>query len=131
MESGLLPHIDSFEEDFSGFYGKFIDILRNAMDRASGRGRGSKLDDRGSSAIRRKVIHKWWDGDCDRAVRDRGRAFAAFNANKSIHAWIEYKRLRAVARKIISSKKKKILKNSAQALIDLPASDMSGISLGY
>lgn len=58
----------------------------------------------------------WWDHDCETAINNRKRQLREFKATKRIKDFIEYKRLRAVARKIIKQKKREDLHRFAASL---------------
>ncbi|XP_071580666.1 uncharacterized protein [Temnothorax nylanderi] len=81
------------------------DVLKNSVARASGRkclNTEPILDD----PDKRKRSHRWWDAECDEAIKSRKAAFSDFKRLKSLHSWAEYKRRCALAKKTINKKKK-------------------------
>ncbi|XP_018371858.1 PREDICTED: uncharacterized protein LOC108766834 isoform X1 [Trachymyrmex cornetzi] len=81
-------------------YSGFTKVLTDAVHEASGR-RPNQLSS--GKRIRREKSgnpNSWWDKDCDNAVNDRKMALREFKRNKCLNKYIEYKRCRAVARKI-------------------------------
>ena len=48
----------------------------------------------------------WWTNECQNAIRNRNKAFKIFNRNINDENYIEFKRTRALARKIIKNAKK-------------------------
>ncbi|XP_024889478.1 uncharacterized protein LOC112465909 [Temnothorax curvispinosus] len=104
--SALLPNIDSFKQDFEFYYSHFINILKKSIAIASGRREDAPKPSCPEDPAKRKRSHRWWDVECDEAVRQRKSAFAEFRKSKSLHAWIEYKRLKALAKRTINKKKK-------------------------
>ena len=55
---------------------------------------------------KRKILVPWWNNECQNAIRNRNKAFKIFNRNINDENYIEYKRTRALARKIIKNAKK-------------------------
>ncbi|XP_071579156.1 uncharacterized protein [Temnothorax nylanderi] len=103
--SSLLPHCELFKADLEKYYDYFVEILRRSVSVASGR----PLEDPGpppDDPDKRKRSHKWWDLECDEAIRNRRSAFATWRRTKSIHDWVEYKRTRALARRTLKTKKR-------------------------
>ncbi|XP_071578331.1 uncharacterized protein [Temnothorax nylanderi] len=99
----LLPNLPRFGQDFTSYYQSFTDALRSAVRQASGaRGDGPTMNNSGSY----KRSHRWWNADCDAAVKERRRAFLEFKKLRNIHSWNNYKRLCAVTRKTLSRAKK-------------------------
>lgn len=56
---------------------------------------------------KRKISVPWWNKDCDKAVRDRNRGYRALRKYPTEDKAVEYKRLRARARRVIKTAKKK------------------------
>lgn len=54
---------------------------------------------------RRKIV-PWWNKDCDAAVRARNKAYRRLRKCPVVANWVEYKRLRAVARRVIKEAKR-------------------------
>jgi len=48
----------------------------------------------------------WWDEECEKAIEDRKKALKRYCKEMNMENFIEYKRLRAVARKVIRQKKR-------------------------
>lgn len=49
---------------------------------------------------------RWWDQECEEAIDLRKQALKEYKRQKNTDAFIEYKRTRARARKIINTKKR-------------------------
>ena len=52
------------------------------------------------------MLVPWWNKECDEAVRNRNVAYRRFKKYPIIFNAIEYKRLRAVARRVIKEAKR-------------------------
>ncbi|XP_071575008.1 uncharacterized protein [Temnothorax nylanderi] len=104
IKRDLLPFIDHFSEDVDLYYGRFIDILRTSIDRASGRRKMAGFPD--AKEKKHKVQHRWWDVDCDKVIQDRKKTFSTFKRCKSLSTWDSYKRACALVRRTIAAKKK-------------------------
>ncbi|XP_077274290.1 uncharacterized protein LOC143903991 isoform X1 [Temnothorax americanus] len=105
IDRTLAPAGPRFEDYFEKYYQDFISTLKSAVFQASGRrmdmNRPCQIDPR-----KVKRSHRWWNLDCDVAIRDRRRAFSEFKRLRNIHAWTEYKRQCAVTRKVLNKAKK-------------------------
>lgn len=110
-----------------GLENKYV-ILRNGMIKAvmEATGKEWKIAEDGSVAELKKIrsgIGKrirnpvsWWDKECEIAIKDRYNALKKVKKEKSLKNWIEYRRLRAVARKVIKKKKREDFQRFAQSL---------------
>lgn len=49
---------------------------------------------------------KWWDKDCKKVIKQRKQALKKFKEQEDQHSFIEYKKAKANARKVISKKKR-------------------------
>lgn len=59
----------------------------------------------------------WWDMECEKAIANRKAKLQTFKKTKKMEDFIKYKRLRAVARKIVKRKKREDLhRNFAASL---------------
>ncbi|KAL6265683.1 hypothetical protein P5V15_002482 [Pogonomyrmex californicus] len=54
---------------------------------------------------------KWWDQECEEVIKYRRKAQKRFIKEQTTHAFIEYKRCRAITRRMIRSKKKEAFKD--------------------
>ncbi|XP_071575225.1 uncharacterized protein [Temnothorax nylanderi] len=111
IKRDLLPFIDHSSEDVDLYYGRFIDILRTSIDRASGRRKMAGPPD--AKEKKHKVQHRWWDVDCDKVIQDRKKAFSTFKRCKSLSTWDSYKRACSLVRRTIAAKKRHALRSSA------------------
>lgn len=50
---------------------------------------------------------QWWDKECEKAIEERKEALKKYYKDMIMENFIEYKRLRAVARKVVRRKKRK------------------------
>lgn len=50
-----------------------------------------------------------WDQECDEVIKQRKRALQKFRKTKTVLSFIEYKKRRAMAIKVINTKKREIL----------------------
>lgn len=50
----------------------------------------------------------WWNEECSRAVKERNKAFRTLKKNLSCENVVDYQRKRAVARRTIKYKRKKL-----------------------
>lgn len=92
-------------------YEKFVEVMLKAVDYLSGRSTSTRGKNeerkRKEKEIRKKGQPcRWWDRECEEAINERKQALREFNKNKTMHNFIEYKRTRAVARKVINKKKR-------------------------
>jgi len=55
---------------------------------------------------RPRVMVPWWNGECETAVRNRNLAYRQLRKYPMLCHVVEYKRLRAVARKVIKTAKR-------------------------
>lgn len=55
---------------------------------------------------RSRMLVPWWSKECDEAVRSRNKAYRRLRKYPMLVNVIEYKRLRAVARRIIKDAKR-------------------------
>lgn len=67
-------------------------------------------------SINKKNPVEWWDKECEKAIEDRKEALKKFYKDVVMEKFIEYKRLRAVARKIIRQKKRENFKEFVSGL---------------
>ena len=57
--------------------------------------------------IRHRILVPWWSPECHEAIRKRNAAYRSFQRSPTDENYIEYKKFRALARKIIKEAKRK------------------------
>lgn len=63
----------------------------------------------------------WWDKECEEAINNRKQQFGILKKTKLMKDYIEFKRLRAVAKKVIKQKKERIYTDLQQVLTRISA----------
>ncbi|XP_077282774.1 uncharacterized protein LOC143908831 isoform X2 [Temnothorax americanus] len=115
IDRSMAPALPMFRNDFEKYYQDFIFILKSAVFRASGR-RGDPNRPRPVDPRKIKRSHRWWNSDCDAAIRERRRAFTEFKRLRNIQAWTNYKRHCAVTKKILNQAKKENFENFCKSI---------------
>lgn len=113
---------DTLEKAYTGFlsfdyeilspqqkYKFFTDLVTNAVLSATPKKRTVPLNKHRNPA-------EWWDMDCDRAKRLRQAAFKKWEYTKTEEDRLEYKKLRAEARKIFRRKKRECFRKFAETI---------------
>ena len=99
---GCLEGIDSVEEDgtIDEWNDSLCSMLRDNVNRFIPR----------KKAVKRKAV-PWWNKMCDEAVRERNKAYSVLRKYPVQENAIEYKRLRAKARRVIKTAKRECWRN--------------------
>lgn len=75
------------------------------------------IDKESNINLRKKSSPKtWWDSECDNVIKERKMKLKEFKRTKEIQDYINFKKARAYARKIINGKKKMTLLSSYHGL---------------
>jgi len=81
------------------------------------------------SGLRERSIgnpNSWWNKECNKVIKNRRMALSTFKKDECLNKWVEYKRCRAVTKKL-STRRELVSKFSARVLIDLLVCVMFGI----
>lgn len=105
-------------------YNKLIESMKEAVIRATGKRISGKEEEekkkrkgeRENKERGKRNPVEWWDAECEEAIKNRKEALKRVKKVPSLKNWIEYKRNRAMARKIIKNKKKENFRKFAGSL---------------
>lgn len=101
-----------------------INKMKEALEEAYGKEevkRRKNKEDKNSQMNFKKEKQRgnpvsWWDKECQEVLEKRKESFTKFRRTGKVEDFIEYKRLRAIARKVINKKKREDLHRFAFSL---------------
>lgn len=94
-------------------YDKLIQIMTEAVLSASGKNiKGQKTqinnhDINNNNKNKRNPVD-WWDIECEEVIKDRKKALKIYKNDPILENYIDFKKKRAIARKTIKKKKKRV-----------------------
>lgn len=65
---------------------------------------------------RNRPSKSWWDKECEEIIKNRKKWLKLFKRNKDMHSFVEFKKARAIARKIINKKKRDNFMNYCKSI---------------
>lgn len=95
-------------------YGK---TRKSPDDKNENSGLSTDSNKRKSKGTRNSNPVSWWDQDCEYAIQERKRQLRKFRSTKSMEDFIEFKRFRAIAKKVIKQKKREDLHRFASLIL--------------
>lgn len=102
-------NIEETERNLETKYQEFIRTLKEAVKEISERREGKKDKNKTVERFERdRQPKKLWDQECDEVIKQRKRALQEFRKTKTVLSFIEYKKRRAVAIKVINTEKREI-----------------------
>ncbi|XP_025074629.1 uncharacterized protein LOC105429391 isoform X1 [Pogonomyrmex barbatus] len=99
-------NLDLGDKDMRIKYNLLCESMKMAIEEITPRRRDNKKENKKNKINNKRVNPvKWWDEECEEVIRNRKKAQKKFVRKETMHAYIEYKRCRAIARKVIKLKK--------------------------
>lgn len=105
MQARTTRNEEEQNEDIEREYQEFIEIIKEAITNITD---GGRTDGRNKSqnSIQKNQV-RWWDEECEEAIKERRKAFKKFKEKKDTHSFEMYQQMKVQTRKIISKKKRK------------------------
>lgn len=101
-------------------YEKLKNVMIEAVSKASGKvkRRQRKTNDNFTSNLGRRKRNpvSWWDKECDETVGNRKKCLHRVLRDKTLENWIEYRKVKAMVRKVTRKKRRENLKEFAEKL---------------